>query len=191
LVTSSESNTTNFASKFEDTNIDNQLSSTSSLLQAGEYADKWKALEKFKGRTLITKASTTQVWAGVAPQSISLSLEFKAFTDPQLEVEKPIKELMKIYSPELVKNQLENTENIIKELWKSGTKAEISKTALGYTPNPISISIMEKYYSLVYFIESINLSQDRVMIDRNGDRIYQVVELSLGSRQGLTKEELL
>jgi hypothetical protein len=190
-ISSSESNTTNFASKFEDTNLDNQLSSTSALLQAGEYADKWNALEKFKGRTLITKTSTTQVWAGVAPQTISLSLEFKAFTDPQLEVERPIKELMKIFSPKLIENQIENTEEVIKQLWAAKGDSELEKTALGYAPNPVNVSIMQKYYNNIYFIESLNISRDRVMIDRNGDRIYQVVELSLGSRQAVTKESLL
>jgi len=190
-VTSNLSNTTNWVNKFEDTNIDNQLSSTTALLQAGEYADKWKALEKFKNRTLITKASTTQIWAGVAPQSISLTIEFKAFTDAQLEVERPIQELMRMFSPFLIENQLANTETLIKDLWDSNGSAEVSKTSLGYTPNPISISILQRYYSMVYLIESINISKDRVMIDDNGDTIYQEVELSLGSRKGITKEELL
>jgi hypothetical protein len=190
-ITSSISNTSNWVNKFEDTNIDNQLSSTTALLQAGEYADKWKSLEKFKGRTLITKASTTQIWAGVAPQSISLTLEFRAFRNAQLEVERPIQELMRIFSPKLIKNQLQNTETLIKDLWDSNGSAEISKTALGYTPNPISVSILQKYYSMIYFIESMNISKDRLMLDSNGDTIYQEVELTLGSRQAITKEELL
>jgi len=191
LISDSLSSTTNFASKFEDTNLDNQLSSTSALLQAGEYADKWKSLEKFKGRTLITKASTTQVWAGVAPQKLTVSLEFKAINDAILEVERPIRELLKIQSASLVENQLENTQAVIKEFWSSGTESELANTALGYTPNPIAISIASKYFNMIYFIEDISMSRDKIMVNKNGDRIYLVVELSLGSRKAITKDELI
>lgn len=75
-------NQANWVGKFEDDTIDNRYSWASAILQSGEYAQENKFLEKFKGRTLITKSSTVQVWSGQAPQNISLELEFRAFTDP-------------------------------------------------------------------------------------------------------------
>ena len=73
IISYSVSNQAEWANKFEGTDGDSQFSMTSAILQNGEFAkelDSEMAMQ-LAGKTLITKAQSTQIWTGLQPQSIS------------------------------------------------------------------------------------------------------------------------
>lgn len=61
----------------------------STLNKASELA------KRFEGRTGITKLNSTQVFSGMPPVKITMQLLFRAWKDPQAEVEAPFQQLMK------------------------------------------------------------------------------------------------
>lgn len=50
-------------------------------------------IKKFEGRTGITKLNSTQIFTGMPPIKINVSLVFRAFADPKSEVFDPVKKL--------------------------------------------------------------------------------------------------
>lgn len=61
----------------------------------GSFADKTTAaVEHARGRTGITKLNSTQVFTGMAPIKLNVTIMLRAWHDPQTEVEDPINLLM-------------------------------------------------------------------------------------------------
>jgi len=98
-------------SPFESAGADQSFSSLSALLQAGGFASVLSALQAafptlktrdaqrnaalaLEGRTNITKLNSAQVFTGMAPIKISVKAHFRAYQDADLEVRKPIHQLM-------------------------------------------------------------------------------------------------
>ena len=50
-------------------------------------------IKKFEGRTGITKLNSTQIFTGMPPIKINVSLVFRAFSDPKREVAAPLQQL--------------------------------------------------------------------------------------------------
>lgn len=50
-------------------------------------------IREFQGRTGITQANSTQIFTGQPPAKITLTMLFRAFSDPQKEVEIPLQKL--------------------------------------------------------------------------------------------------
>lgn len=105
--------TLNWQSAFENSGSESKFSSVSQLLQTGE-ASTWlnllgklfpsiKENDDFKtaqegiaasiGLTGITKLNSRQVFTGLPPIKIPITLYFRAWADPAAEVEKPINQL--------------------------------------------------------------------------------------------------
>ncbi|WP_294958811.1 hypothetical protein [Sulfurovum sp.] len=200
IISYSISNQAEWANKFEGTDGDSKVPILSAILQSGMYSDKLDVLEALNSKTLITKAQSIQVWSGLQPQNISMELEFRAFSDPVTEVEAPIQELLKMMSPVLKNTSLDmamSTFEAVKGLLKNkGATAKQVHAAtdgkLGETPSKIAVSLFGKRFSgATYRIESMEESVDEVRIDSSGNRIYQVVSLSLGSSEGITKSDVI
>lgn len=107
--------TLNWHSPFENTGADQKFSSLSALLQSGtltplailfkEFMDK-KGLgnsltdelvdrtRKLEGRSSITKLNSTQVFNGMPPLKISVTAHFRALEDADVEVRRPLNQLM-------------------------------------------------------------------------------------------------
>ncbi len=202
IISYSVSNQAEWANKFEGTDGDSQFSMTSAILQNGEFAkelDSETAMQ-LAGKTLITKAQSTQIWTGLQPQSISLELEFRAFSDPINEVEAPIQELTRMMSPILNDNVLDSGKKALEEsksmaTSKGTTQSSIDKATegkvLGVVPAKIAVSLFKKRFNATYRIESMEESVDEVKIDGSGNRVYQRISLSLGSSEGITKPDVL
>lgn len=60
------------------------------------------ALDKATGRTGITKLNSTQVFSGMPPLKLSLTLHFRALYDPIAEVRDPIAQLQKWAVPQML-----------------------------------------------------------------------------------------
>jgi hypothetical protein len=103
--------TLNWQSPFENVGPDQKFSSLSALLQAGGFAsvlsslqsafpglsslnDAQNAAASLEGRTNITKLNSTQVFSGMAPIKIGVTAHFRAYQDADLEVRKPVNQLM-------------------------------------------------------------------------------------------------
>lgn len=103
--------TLNWQSPFENVGPDQKFSSLSAMLQAGGFAsvlsslqaafpglsslnDAQNAANTLEGRTNITKLNSTQVFSGMAPIKINVTAHFRAYQDADLEVRKPVNQLM-------------------------------------------------------------------------------------------------
>ena len=58
------------------------------------------AAKELEGRTGITKLNSRQVFSGMPPIKLSMTLHFRAFADPETEVEKPYKKLLEWALPQ-------------------------------------------------------------------------------------------
>lgn len=107
--------TANWQSAFEQANVDSRLPALTQMLQtgvAGSYGSVLpgkgsgsdgdasglaaiveKAVKEGQGRTGMTKLNSTQVFTGAAPVKLPLTLRFRAFDDPQNEVQAPLDQL--------------------------------------------------------------------------------------------------
>ena len=214
LISYSDSLSNNWDSKMEDSNLDNRLSTVSASLQAGlqsgeiadalgvvgsatsgttsDVANKAKSLaSEFKGKTLITKASTTQIWTGSPPHQVDLEVEFKAFSNSYLEVDGAIAALYKMATPKLKDSIVKSAKEALDEYQKSGEATTALKSLLGEIPPDISVSFLGKNYGSVYKIDSISRSsEDKIMIDNTGNNVYQKVSISLSSKQSLNRDDI-
>ena len=199
IISYNVSNQAEWENKFEGTDGDSQYGKLTALLQNGSFAGQVGSdtLKKLEGKTMVTKAQSIQVWTGLQPQNINLEIEFRAFNDAVSEVEAPIQELTKMMSPVLNDNSIDAME----KFWNNNeantnslTKEELKQVAdgnlLGVVPSKIAVSLFSKRFNATYRIESMDESVDEMRIDGNGNRVYQVVSLSLGSSGGITKPDI-
>lgn len=116
----------NWQSAFENSGTDSKLPAISQLLQSGQAstmlnlmaglfgginANVKNALETtakqasdLKGRTGITKLNSRQVFSGMPPIKIPITMYFRAWKDPMKEVELPINELISWALPQKLAN---------------------------------------------------------------------------------------
>lgn len=104
-------------SPFENSSPDTKVPALTAMLQSGAIADVYSdlrssgilasvgaaslsdksatedTLREFTGRTGITKMNSTQIFTGQPPAKITLTMLFRAFYDPQKEVERPLQQL--------------------------------------------------------------------------------------------------
>ena len=196
IISYSISNQADWVNRFEGLDADSKMPILSALLQGGSYSDDIDVLKALTAKTLITQAQSIQIWTGFQPQSISLEIEFRAYTDPLVEVERPIQELLKMMSPKLKVTSLAvagKAMSTVGELLKSKSSAgavEKAVEAFGDTPSDIAITFFRKRFNATYRIESMEESVDEVKIDAFGNRIYQIVSLTLGSTMGIMKSDV-
>ncbi len=197
IISYSVSNQAEWANKFEGSDADSKLPISTAILQSGAFAKELEFLQDLEGRTMITKAQSIQVWTGLQPQNISLEIEFRAFNDPVSEVEAPIQELVKMMSPVLKDTTYDSAKKWLEGSKKEGTSKEQSNPKLdaegdftGIVPSKIAVSLFGKRFNATYRIESMDESVDEMKIDGAGNRIYQVVSLTLGSSVGITKSDI-
>lgn len=203
IISYSVSNQAEWANKFEGSDADSKVPTISAILQSGIYSDKSDKLSHLAGKTLITKAQSVQVWTGLQPQEVSFELEFRAFTNASQEVEQPIQALIKMMSPQLNNNMLSNASALLagsfldeiltttdKANKIAGSISEKDAKLLGEVPSDISVSFLSKRFNSTYRIESMEESIDEIKIDRQGNRVYQIVSLTLGSTAGIMKSDV-
>jgi len=196
VASHSFSNEANWESKFEDMNGDNKSMGIAALTQQEQLNAifKTEAFNFLAGKTLITKAQSTQVWAGNAPLTLSIEVEFRAFNDAYNEVELPIAKLFKMQSPELHGNigdalrALQTDKKADANAVKPTALGAVS--ALGTVPNAIDVSIGNKAFRSLYRLESVSVSEDERKIDKAGNRLEATVSLEFGSYAGLNKSDV-
>jgi len=197
----SVSNENTWENVFEGMDADSMNPYLSGVIQSGDLSKTvgWESLQALQGKTLVTEAQSLQIWRGIQPQSISLELEFKAFHDAYKEVELPIQYLTKMQAPSLSQNKVAMLEEAKdKALEKLGLKTKEEAEALlgkrdgilGDVPSFVTVDFLGKRFSVDYVIESISEDIDIVRVDANGNRVKQVVNITLGSRSGVVKDRV-
>lgn len=122
--------TLNWQSAFENTGTDSKLPAISQLLQSGQASvmlnliaglfpndpdskigkvnaalkETAKQADTLTGRTGITKLNSLQVFTGLPPIKIPITMYFRAWADPQKEVESPINQLFSWALPQDLAN---------------------------------------------------------------------------------------
>lgn len=116
LTEASLEHTANWQSPFESAGADSKAPMLMAMVQSGQIAPVLESLQnKFgtgggatsvktgesisgffsdlEGKTGITKLNSTQIFSGMPPVKISITMLFKAFRDPKIEVERPYDQL--------------------------------------------------------------------------------------------------
>ena len=191
IVSTSLSNTANWESALEGKGAESSFGTTSALLQTGNFEKLFgKAGEpnKLSGRTMISIDQSVQVWRGVEPLTVNLTLDFTAFKDANQEVELPIQYLYLFQSPLLKEGLAFESVNAITDYF-NGNNASFD--AFGEVPFDIDLSIYNKRFNAVYSLESINEDEDELKREKNGNRLKQQVSLSFKSKRAVTRGSTL
>jgi hypothetical protein len=139
-----------------------------------------KSSRQLVGRSGVTKLNSTQVFSGMPPVKIQVTALFKAFMDPQAEVETPLRRLQEWVLPQ--------------ELAKDGVLAEFIKSGgdlLTLMPSKTPLCIGFAYKTRTFqpmVVESISDPLD-APIDKDGRRISAVVQMTLCSLTALDKAD--
>jgi hypothetical protein len=141
------------------------------------------------GSNFITQWMTAQVWSGSAPIAIQLPLVFIADTDPQKEVLKPIKDLMKLAMPSSGIGAIGDAKGFLQS---PGPRVKIDKETQSISfdvRNPISIQIGKflRFPSVV--IENISQTYNTVF-DSRGLPVRASVEITFKTFVTPTSEDI-
>lgn len=117
------------------------------MAEAQQRADHF--LKNSEGRTGITKLNSTQVFTGMPPIKIQAQALFRAWLDPQREVERPINQLMEWALPEFLSNDgtvltrlvgaVKGEMNAVEALMPSMSPPMVGMTYKGRTSAPMVI----------------------------------------------------
>lgn len=138
-----------------------------------------KSASQLGGRSGVTKLNSTQVFSGMPPVKIQVTAFFKAFSDPQREVEDPIRTLQEWVLPQ--------------ELAPDGVMAEFIRTGnvLSLMPSKVPLCIGFIYKNRIFspmVVESVSDPLDAPIDDR-GRRISCAVQLTLCSLTALDRKD--
>lgn len=142
-------------------------------------------LKQFEGRTGITKLNSTQVFNGMPPVKITVTVLFRAWSDPVSEVEKPFDKLMEWALPVY----LETDSTILTRA------AGAAKGHMGYvealmpskSPTRIAMTYKGRIYSPLV-IESIGMPMSSP-VDKKGRFVELLVPMTLCSLTAIDRAD--
>lgn len=186
-------------SPFEGAGIESKFPAIAQMAQAGMFSSILKAIgdkakgstkeaankleeqaKKLVGRSGVTKLNSTQVFSGMPPAKIQLTAFFKAFSDPQSEVEDPIEKLMSWSLPQRLA-----PDGVIAEAIRSDFDALSLMPSL--VPKCIGFSYKRQTFKPMV-IESISYPLDAPS-DRHGRRVSALIQMTLCSLTALDKDD--
>lgn len=138
-----------------------------------------------EGRTGITKLNSQQVFSGMPPMRIPMTLHFRALSDSQSEVMEPYKRLLRWALPQ---NLADN--GVINQVISSATSSTGVIDALFPSEAPRLVGVTYgngRYAPMV--IEAVQHPLDGPM-DSNGVPIYRSVQITLASLTALDKRDV-
>lgn len=163
--------------------IGGKLEASADEKEAKSIRDRWSswaaASNQLVGKTGVTKLNSTQVFSGMPPVKVQLSVLFRAFRDPLTEVEEPLRRLQEWALPQYLA-----PDGVLSELIKN-----TSVVALMPSDVPLCVSLTYKgrqFRPMV--IENITDPLD-APIDENGRRVSAVVQLTLCSLTALDRND--
>ncbi|HEX8590646.1 hypothetical protein [Pseudomonas sp.] len=160
------------------------LASNSTSASAAETAK--NVAKDLEGRTGITKLNSRQVFSGMPPIKIPITLHFRAMLDPETEIMVPYRRLLSWLLPQNLAKDGILTEVIA----SSGSSAANMVKAMFPSTAPLMVGLkygINNYYPLV--IESISHPLDGP-IDSSGKWIYRAVQLTLSTLTALDRNDV-
>lgn len=145
------------------------------------------ALSKLVGRTTMTKLNSTQTFTGAPPIKTSITMIFKAFTDPLSEVVYPVATLLSWALPQLLSpdgalmSALIGADGKVKAPEFENAFPSIAPRIVCYTYGNQKLKPM--------VIESISIPSSYPM-DTNGNPVYLEVSMQLGTLTGKDATEV-
>lgn len=188
----------NWSSPFENAGVESKAPAIAQMAQAGLFAGVMNALgakipadfvktkefvgdiensaKQLMGRSGVTVLNSTQVWTGQAPIKLQLTLFFRAFKDPNIEVEQPLRQLQEWAMPKRLA-----PDGIIASTIKNG--ADLLTLMPSEVPTVIGFFYKRRIFNAMC-IEAI--SDDlSAPVDKNGYRISSVVNMTICSLTAL------
>jgi len=182
IISDDESTSVNWESVLENMNAENKYSVTSALMQSDLSGKALEALgfksdivSNMRGKTLINKDQSIQIFKGSAPLNFNLSLLFEAQEDAYKEVDLALQYLYKFQAPKLGNGFILGT-------------LDKNKNIVGEIPFDIVIDYMGKRFNGDFVLTNISTSRDKIRIDKNKNNLSRVVNLSFKSKQSLDRD---
>lgn len=185
----------NWQSPFEGSGIESSFPGLAQMAQAGMFqgiikavGEKWgkdtsgaeNAAKQMVGRTGVTKLNSTQVFSGLQPAKLQISVLFKAFSDPKTEVEDPIKMLQMWALPQKLAS-----DGVLASAIGDWQGAQSLMPSL--VPKIIGIEYKNRVFQ-PFVIESISDPLD-APTDEFGNRISAEVQLSICSLTAYDRDD--
>lgn len=183
----------NWESRFEESGVDSQAPNATALAQSGQATDMARLLDNtlgtsfadyvanFEGRSSVTKLNSTQTFSGMPPAQLQVSALFRAWRDPQAEVETPINQL----AAWLLPKYLAADGSIIQRLINQPLSAATLMPSL--TPSFVGMIYKRRsYYPLV--IESLTDPLDSPSY-RDGSRVHATVSMTFATLAALDRKD--
>jgi hypothetical protein len=179
----------NWESPLEGSNAESNFSFTSALAQSG-IMESAIGSSVLLGRTSVSAMETVQVFKGIEPQTINLTLEFVAYKNAFEEVEAPLSALLKMASPQLTNGIVNSAITQVIGAIKNNDSISIDK-AFGYVPFDVIVKLGKKRYnSNTYVIANVNSSRDDLKLDKDGNSIIRQISLTLKSKKSLSRNDI-
>ncbi len=143
--------------------------------EAKQIRDRWNSWaansNRLVGKTGVTKLNSTQVFSGMPPVKVQMSVLFKAYKDPLSEVEEPLRRLQEWALPQYLA-----PDGVLSELIK---KTDVVSLMPSDVPRCIGLTYKGRLFRPMV-IENITDPLD-APIDKWGRRISALVQLTLCS----------
>jgi hypothetical protein len=188
--------TLNWQSPFEQSGPESKAPALLAMIQTGELQSIIDAtpdalgelktgssdfLQSVSGRTGITKLNSVQVFTGMPPVKIPVTLLFRAWNNTIIEVENPFNQLMKWALP------VDLAEDGSRVVSLARGKNFIDATLPSVSPTMIAMQYKNRIYSPLV-IESISWSLT-APIDRDGDYIEATVPMTLATLTAIDRND--
>ncbi len=189
LVSDDDTVNVNWESSLEGTSAEKKFSDQLVANAQSGIIEEYTKTDYLKGRTLLNRRESLQIFKGVEAQEKNLLLEFVAYRNAYLEVEAPFQFLKKMASPQLSDGL---TDAVAKNLGKDmKTISKEVKDAIGVVPFEVALLIGGKRISPNnYVIASVSSDRDTIQIDSRGNQIYRQVNVVLKSKQALMRDDV-
>jgi len=194
LVSDDESNNVNWESSLENMNAENKFSTTSALLQTGmlEKLIFGENKGQLSGRTYVSKQQSIQIFKGVEPMNLNLTIEFVALRDTYKEVEAPLQYLYKFQAPVLGDGIVNTMTTSLMDIFKNNKISTSEKMSyFGYIPFDLVIDYAGKRFNSVYVLTSVSTSRDKIRVTKDGHTIKRQVSLSFKSKKALERDDFI
>ncbi len=187
----------NWESRFEESGVDSQAPNATALAQSGQATDMARLLDNtlgtsfadyvanFEGRSSVTKLNSTQTFSGMPPAQLQVSALFRAWQDPETEVEAPINQLAAWLLPKYLAADGSIIQRLINQPLSTATLIPLLMPSL--TPSFIGMIYKRRsYYPLV--IESLTDPLDSPSY-RDGSRVHATVSMTFATLAALDRKD--
>jgi hypothetical protein len=192
--------TLNWTSPFENAGAESIATTLTAMLQSGNAASMLQTvaramgmdasgtsvatmLEKATGRTGITKLNSTQIFGGMPPLKLSLTLHFRALNDPIAEVRDPIAQLQKWAVPQMLADG-----TVSAGIAGAGVNDFIETVFPSISPQVIGMRYGDRTYEPMV-IESISEPITNPRSDK-GVLVQQSIQIQLSTLNALDRRDI-